>query len=187
MVKIKGSPIADTFDSIRTKFGDEGVQQILDALSDESRLVLGTGNVLASSWYSLDAFAELLEVEINTFYKGDRTALIGLSEKVVERQLKGIYRVFLRLIVSPETIVGKITNMNNTYFQGISGKARLVAPQTFISRYEGFQINHQIIEYVIHGYFRAALRLCGAKNINTNFSTPIKAGKPFCEITISWG
>ena len=62
----------------------------------------------------------------------------------------------------------------------------MIAPRTFVSRYVGFQPSHFMMEYIVAGYFRAALRLCGAKNVKTKRTAPIRAGGPFSEITVTW-
>ena len=185
MVKIKGTAISDTLKRIKAKFGDEGVEQIMNSLSEESRAVFTDQTIIPSSFYSLDAFVELLECLVRLFHDGKSSVLTELSEELIERQLRGVYRIFVRL-KSPESVATRVSNMNATYFNGITGEARITVPRSFVSRYYGFRSNHAIFEYCIIGYFQAALRICGAKNVRASFTTSIARGGPFSECTVTW-
>ena len=111
--------------------------------------------------------------------------LIGRTEAVIERQLHGIYRVFVRLR-SPESIIKRIVIIHRTYFTGASVGFDLPRPGRAIVKYGGFEKHHRLLEYVIIGFYRKALELCGAKRVQVMVTVPIVQGGGSCELTITW-
>lgn len=53
-------------------------------------------------------------------------------------------------------------------------------------RYTGFEKQHRIMGFAIIGFFKKALEISGAQEVNIYFSTPIEDGKAFCELSIAW-
>jgi hypothetical protein len=53
-------------------------------------------------------------------------------------------------------------------------------------KYEGFEKHHRLLEYVLIGFYRKALELCGAKQVQVMVTVPIANGGRFCELTKTW-
>lgn len=184
MPEIKGTALIDTIKAIKARSGEEKFAGIVRLLNGEARSML-EGRISPSSWYSLDAFADFLEVVVRETSGGKREALIGNSEKVIEAQLKGIYKVFIRL-GSPAFIIKRIAAVHATYFNGIEIVPQLKDSNEAVIKYVGFQSRHEIMGYTIIGFFRKALQMSGAKEVAVNFSVPISAGRGHAELAISW-
>jgi hypothetical protein len=101
MVQIKGSAIKETIEQIKKRAGEDAFQKILGLLDEETRKVCG-GEIFASSWYSLDFFTRFLEIEIRVLANGNEEMVTRGSEAIIERQLRGIYKAFVKL-GSPES------------------------------------------------------------------------------------
>jgi len=104
---------------------------------------------------------------------------------VIERQLRGIYKIFIRL-GSPEFVIRRIAAVHSTYFEGVDTIAEMKGPNTAAIQYVGFTREHRIIALVIIGFFRKALEISGAKQIDVRFRVPIEAGEPYCELSLIW-
>ena len=187
MAEIKGIALKDAINAMKAAFGEEGYLKIISGIDEETRNLLSKKIILSSNWYPIDALIKLLEAEVREKYFGASTVLIERSEKIVRKQLSGIYRVFVRF-GSPEFIAKKVARMNKTYFRGITGEARMIAPRKFASRYYGFKNSHKIFENVLIGFFKAALELSGAKNIHAEFTSPISTSEQtgYAELEITW-
>ena len=96
--------------------------------------------------------------------------------KLIERQLRGIYKAFVKL-GSPEFVIKRIAAVHATYFQGVpievqmqgKGRAREI---------------HWLETAPHHGirhcrFFKKALEISGAKDVAIYFSVPIEDGKGF--------
>jgi hypothetical protein len=137
-----------------------------------------------NGWFPLDAFTRFLEARVSES-RQPAEALVGRSEAVVERQLRGIYRVFAMLL-SAESLVAKITAINTTYFRGVEIVRTPLGSSGAVIRYVGFEPQHHLMEFIILGFYRKALEICGARNVRAGWTTPISAKAGFAELAISW-
>jgi hypothetical protein len=184
MVQIKGSAIQETINQIKHRSGEEAFQKILGLLDEESRNVFKNG-IYSSTWYSLDLFARFLELEIRVLADGKEEMVTRGSEVVIERQLRGIYKAFVKL-GSPEFVIKRIAAVHETYFQGVPIDVQLSGHGKAMIKYTGFERQHRIMGFAIIGFFKKALEISGAKDVVIYFATPIEEGKGYAELSISW-
>jgi hypothetical protein len=184
MAEIKGTVLIDSIKAIKARGGEGEFQKIVEHLSPGSKAVF-EGRISPSSWYPLDAFAEFLEVDIRETAGGAREVLITRAEKVIEAQLKGIYRVFVKC-GSPMFVVKRIAAVHATYYNGIDILPEAHDSNGAIIRYVGLRKRHEIMGYGIIGFFRKALEISGAKDISVKFTVLISDDKEYSELAISW-
>ena len=140
--------------------------------------------ILAMSWVSLDLWVRFLKADVDLTEKGNGQALIARSEGVIERQLKGIYKTFVK--ESPEALIRSLNGIAGSYYQGVKSEATMTGPKTAVVRYVGFEKQHKLAGYSIIGFCRKALELSGAKNAVVRFTTSIEDDKGFADLAISW-
>jgi hypothetical protein len=184
MVQIKGSAIKETINQIKSRSGEDALQKILGLLDEETRTMCQR-EIYSSSWYSLDLFTRFLEVEIRVLADGREEMITRGSEVVIEKQLRGIYKVFVKL-GSPEFVIKQIAAVHATYFQGVPIEVHLQGTGKALVRYTGFEKQHRIMGFAIIGFFKKALEISGAKDVVLRFTTPIEEGKEFAELSIAW-
>jgi hypothetical protein len=184
MVQIKGSAIKETINQIKTRSGEDAFQKILGLLDEETRKIC-EGEIFVSSWYSLDLFARFLEIEIRVLANGNEEMVTRGSEAVIERQLRGIYKAFVKL-GSPEFVIKRIAAVHATYFQGVPIEVQLQGHGKAVVKYTGFEKQHRIMGFAIIGFFKKALEISGAKDVIIYFATPIEEGKGYSELSIAW-
>ncbi len=184
MVQIKGSAIKETINQIKTRSGEDAFQKILGLLDEETRKIC-EGEIFASTWYSLDLFTRFLEIEIRVLADGNEEMVTRGSEAVIERQLRGIYKAFVKL-GSPEFVIKRIAAVHATYFQGVPIDVQLQGHGKALIKYTGFEKQHRIMGFAIIGFFKKALEISGAKDLVIYFATPIEEGKGYSELSISW-
>jgi hypothetical protein len=184
MVQIKGSAIKETVEQIKRRSGEAAFQRILGLLEEQPRKVF-EGEIFSSTWYPLDLFARFLEIEIKVLADGNEEAVTRGSEAVIERQLRGIYKAFVKL-GSPEFVIKRIAAVHATYFQGVPIDVKLEGNNRAFVTYTGFEKQHRIMGFAIVGFFKKALEISGAKDVVIRFSVPIEDGKEYSELSIAW-
>jgi hypothetical protein len=184
MVQIKGSGIKETIDQIKSRAGDEAFRKILGLLDAEARKVFG-GEIFSSSWYPLDLFTHFLEVEIRVLANGNEEMVTRGAEAVNERQLRGIYKAFVKE-GAPEFVIERIAAVHATFFQGVTINVELLQPGKALLRYVGFERRHRIIGFAIIGFFKKALELSGTKDVVIYFPVRIEDGEKYSELSITW-
>jgi len=184
MVQIKGSAIKETINQIKNRAGEEALKKIFGLLDDETRKMC-EGEVFSSTWYPLDLFTRFLEIEIRVLGDGNEEMVTRGSEAVIERQLRGIYKAFVKF-GSPEFVIKRIAAVHATYFQGVPIEVRLQGTGTAVVKYTGFEKQHRIMGFAIIGFFKKALEISGAKEVVIYFLTPIEEDKGYSELSITW-
>jgi hypothetical protein len=183
LADIKGTVLLDTIAAIKARAGESELAKIVGHLNGKAREVF-ENPIYLSNWYPLDAFVEFLEVDVRETAGGNREILSKRAEKVIEGQLHGIYKIFVKL-GSPGFVINRISAVHATYFRGVQ-----IIPETEKNsatiKYVGFQKQHSILEYTIIGFFRKALEISGAKHVALKFTVPISQGTDFSELVISW-
>jgi hypothetical protein len=185
MVEIKGSAIVDSIKAVKLRSGDEAYGKILAALSQETRNFFEKTIILSSNWYPLDAFVQFLEADIKLTANGNEKELIGRSEAIIEKQLRGIYKMAVKL-GSPEFVINRIATTHEAYFKGVSIEASMVNPTKAKVKYTGFNKQHYLIGFSIIGFYKKALEISGAKNVNAVYITSIEQNIGYCELEITW-
>ena len=185
MAEIKGSALSDTIKSIKARYGDQTYKNIVDQLKGETRTLFERSLILPSNWYSLDAFTQFLEMYLKVALQGNEQELIKGSEVVIERQLSGMYKWFIKL-GSPEFVLNRISAVHRTYFQGVSIEINLPSPGKAILKYKGFAKQHRLIGLIIIGFYRKALEISGAKEVKAEFKSSIEDDRGYFELLLSW-
>jgi hypothetical protein len=183
VAEIKGTVLLDTIKAIKARAGEQELAKIAHEVSPETRKIFEAA-IQPSNWYPLDAFTEFLDADVRETAGGDRAVLVKRSEKVIEAQLRGIYKVFVKL-GSPGFVVTRISAVHATYFRGVQILPE-VEDHTAVIKYIGFQPQHEILECTIVGFFRKALEISGAKNVSMQFTIPISNGGPYSELSVTW-
>lgn len=183
MVEIKGHAVRASIEAIRSRLGEERFQELVSRLDEPTRELVHRG-VQATDWISLDDYARFLDTHVRHNFEGDASRLTPFVERIVEQQLRGVYKAFAQA-VSPEAMLEKIWVVNATYARGVAldrhvekGKARV--------RYTGFEKQHQVIEYLLLGFYRKAIEVCGGRDVKVAMTTSIGEGRGFAEIDLRW-
>lgn len=181
---IKGSAVIDAVSAIQARSGDEAYQRVVGTLGEEDQ-ELFRGAIAPGDWCPLDAFLRLVEADLRASAGGDERTLIESSERVIDRQLHGIYRLFVKL-GSPEFVLKRISIVHMTYFNGIHIEIMSLKPGHAVIRYTGFEPQHRLIGYSIIGFYRKALQISGAKEVEAGFPIPIGDARGHAELVVTW-
>jgi hypothetical protein len=184
MVEIKGSVVLDSVTGIIRRDGERGYQEMVAQLDAETKKLFQT-TISASSWYSLDLFLRFVALELRRTAGGDEQVLVARSEKVVERQLRGMYKIFVKL-GSPEFLMKRIAAVHMTYFTGVKMEFTTSGPRGAVVRFTGFAPEHRLIGFTLIGFFRKALELSGAKECDVRFTKRIEDAQGYAELTVNW-
>ena len=183
-VKVKGRTLSDSLDGMRARQGDAAVAALIATLDPAVRDAL-RGAIIVSDWYPLEVLTTLLEADVKMHDRGNASVLVARTEAVVDRQLRGVYRIFIRL-GSPEWVVKRIAAIHENYFDGVRIEPQLLEGNRAVIRYTGFEPRHAIVQHAIVGFYRKALEISGAKHVETQFTVAIGAGDRPAELQVSW-
>jgi hypothetical protein len=180
--QIKGTALIDSIAALQRRKGPHALEAVLERLRPSWR-ELFRGALSPSGWYSLDVFAEFLRC---TIQPGEPATLLAQrSEAAIEHQLRGVYRMFVKL-GTPTFVLKRMAVIHQTYFRGVTIEVESIGKRQAFVRYAGFRPQHEILEHVIVGFFRKALELSGAQGCIINVVTPIASGRRIAEFELNW-
>jgi hypothetical protein len=185
MVEIKGSVVNDAVKAVKAGFGEEAFKKIFSLLGEDTKKLFERSIILPSEWCPLDAFTDFLDKDIKVTANGNEKELIARSEALIEKQLRGIYKLFAEF-GSAAFVLKRVTVINQAYFRGVSSEVKMSDSNKAVLKYMGFEKQHKLIGLSIIGFYRKALELAGATNVAVEYTTPIEANKGYCEFTITW-
>ena len=184
MVEIKGAAIIDAISAIKIMNGDQAYNDIISQLDEQTRQLFEKP-ILDIGWYSLASFMKFMESVIKLTENGNEETLIDRAGDVVEKQLKGMYKIFVKL-GSPEFVIKRMSVLNLAYLRGISSKTKFDGSNKAIIKYVGFEKQHKLVEPTIIGFYRKVLEISGTKDIHTKSLTSIEDNKGYSELEITW-
>ena len=184
MVKIKGSSINGTIENAKKSLGETEFNRLVSLLNQEGKKLL-QNPIFASEYYPMDAYTNFLDILVRERHNGNPARLIKPTEKIIEKQLKGMYSIFVKP-GSPEFLVKKLSTVNYTYLQGVNVESALVSVGKATIKYTGFEQHHAVFENVLIGFFRKAFEISGAQDITIKFTTSIAENKGYAELVITW-
>jgi len=184
MERVKGITLDSFPDYIGKRFGKGEVAAFASALSPEAGKVIRNGPV-KSTWYSRAIYFEIL-ASFAQRYGGDSPSRLirDLSAFAAERDLKGIYRFFLKFGY-PGFVLGQSAVLWKNYFEG--GTLEVVVKEK----------THMVVRLVdeiylpytcdlIIGYGERATTLSGGKDVKLIHPLCKHRGGPYCDFEVSW-
>jgi len=184
MVEIKGSVINDSINAVKKRSGDQVYNDIISQLDEQTRQLF-ENPISDTGWYSLDSYIKFLESDIKLTANGNEHELQIRAEALIEKRLKGIYGIFVKL-GSPEFFIRYHSIAHQGYFRGVLMKIRFDGPNQATIKFTGFEKQHKLMGPSIIGFYKKALETFGAKNVYTKYLTLIEENKGYCELEITW-
>lgn len=184
-MQVKGTAVLTVPLFVREKFGDDGLRQWLERLSDSARLVY-SGSILASSWYPLDEILVEPTVRLcDTFYDGHIQGAVDQGRFSAEHALRGIYKIFVK-VGSTDALVSRASTIMPTYYQPSAMEVVERAPGAIKVRITKFERPHPVVEHRIKGWMERALEISGVNSPGVRIAASMTAGSPYTEYQISW-
>jgi hypothetical protein len=184
MPEVKASGVRVAVQMLREHLPAE-YEAVIARLDERTRNLL-CGDLLATGWLPMDAFARFLEAQVAVNGGDARTVMLERSELVMKHEFTLIHKAFA-MLSSPESLMKRLSVVNDTYYRGIQAERVLLEKGRAVLRYTGFQAEHRIVEFTMIGFFRAALRASGAKSADAEFTTHMGDPEGYCELVVTWG
>ncbi len=184
-MEVKGTAVMTIPIFVKEKFGEQGLQKWLGALSAQARRDFSS-DILAPTWYPLkdylvDPTLKLCEL----FYQGRLDGAVEQGRFSAEYGLKGVYKAFVKE-ASPAALVAKAGAILPTYYQPSAMEVTEKGVKTAILRITRFEAPHTVIEHRIKGWIERALEISGAKMVRAQIKNSMTTGSPSTDFALSW-
>ena len=185
-MQVKGTSVLATKKFVAGKFGQEGLQRLVDALPPQSRALYAEA-VLASEWYPIKpALFIPTETLCRAFYNGGDLGAREVGAFSAEDGLRGIYRFFARM-ASVETLLEKTASIFHTYYTPGRMEVAERGAQRIVLRMLETDEHDGLFEVRISGWLDGALRICGNTTHTLAIGSSAARGDAATEFIITLG
>ena len=165
-------------------FGKEAWQRVMEALPEEDQKFFN-GIVVSAGWYPFEIGKRLDQAIVDVLGHGDPKVFEEIGAKSARKNLSGIHKPFLR----PGNPQGFLSQANTIYkFYYDTGYRKYEATgltSGVMTTYEAETFSVPDCLTVI-GWYKEALKMCGAKNVEIIEESCRAKGDPYCRYRISW-
>jgi hypothetical protein len=184
-MEVKGTAINSIPEFILKRFGKEGLNQWLNALTEGARKIYG-GAILAGNWYPIkEIMVEPTRKMCELFYRGDLKGAREGGRFSAEMGLKGVYRIFVKL-GSPEFLIRRASAIFTSYYQPSEMKVVSQEDRKAIVHITKFSEPSALIENRIAGWMEKALEISGCKSVKVLITQSLAKGSSHTEIIATW-
>jgi hypothetical protein len=184
-VLVKGVSVASTRDFVKEKFGENGFEKWLKALSPGSKEIFA-GHVHPNQWYPpKESISVPTKTVCDVFYKGHVKGAHELGMHSAEAGVKGLTRFFLRF-ASP----GYVMERGGKIFTGYYKPSALSviwhsknSGTLNITKFDGID---KYIEHRISGWIERMLRMCGSPEVKVTIKSSMAKGDKSTEFFVEW-
>lgn len=184
MSSIRGLTFSGAVEYIRSNFGEENLQKVLNSLPEEERKTI-SGKFHIMEWYSLSIFVNFLSTADNMLGKGDHNICYLSGKASAEEGFGGIYKIFLEfggpnLFLKKAALAWRALNDSGYLEVEVSkeGYAR--------GKVKEYINPHKCYCYFLVGYFEKVLELAGGKNVKVKESKCRLLGDDCCQYEGFW-
>lgn len=184
-MEVKGATIKTLPLFIRERYGDEAQKEWRSRLSPKSRELCDLA--LASSWYPAEeGIIEPTQKFCDLFFDGDIAGAWECGRYSADRNLKGIYRIMLK-IGSGTWVAERSSRIFQLNYR--PGKAEIIWSENRkggIVRFVNLDNSHETIEYRIGGFMEQAQIISGSMDVKFELIKSISRGDDCTEFRSSW-
>jgi hypothetical protein len=183
---VKGTAWSATYDYYLNRFGREGIQKVLNALSAEDR-ELFSKHILPVMWLNYGAFMRFVLTVDQVLGKGDRQLVKDASVYNAQRDLHGVYKMFISF-TSPDVLIRSVP----AFYRQMLNRGSMTAQYDRDAKrgslklvdFPDMPLYH---EFDHLPYFEECFRLSrGGKNIRGSHPKCIARGDPYCLYEFTW-
>jgi hypothetical protein len=183
-MKVKGSVLKTRKDFVLEHFGDDGWQQVIEALPEEDQ-EFWQDILITSDWYDFEIGERLDKMIVEVLGKGDEQIFEQIGAKSATKNLGGVHRSFLAP-GKPQSFMKLANTIYKFYYDiGYREYQQTGDNSGVMTTYQAETFSLPDCLTVI-GWYKEALRMCGAKNIKVFEDTCRARGGAFCRYHFSW-
>ena len=162
---MKGVAFRSVMRAVETLHGNAAVESALSKLPSDLERAFRYQVILASSWYPIAWYRELLKAVQSAAGPGERV-LFEIGRQCARQDMTGVYKLGFKLL-SPQAVLGLATRLFSNYYD--TGRSRLLESRTGFAHAQwsdcvGFDKNMWSEAF---GAAEMFMELAGARNIRT--------------------
>jgi hypothetical protein len=183
-MEIKGGILQSRLEFIKERFGTEAVEQVLSDLSASDQAIL-RNPINSAGWYHFETGQRLDEAIARVIGKGDPRLFEEMGAASAEQNLSGVQKFYLDP-GNPQGFMLRAPLIYHVYYDKGWRDYKPTGPTSGVmTTYEAETYSATDCLTVI-GWYKRALGMCGATDIEIVEETCRAKGAEFCRYRVSW-
>ena len=183
-MQIRGTVLHSRKTFVEEHFGAEAWQKVVQGLSDESREVF-EGLIISAGWYAFNVGEDLDKAIVEVLGKGDPKIFEYIGIQSAQENLSGAHQTFLTL-GDPQSFMAQANSIYQFYYDTGHRTYEKTGPTSgVLTTYDAETFSVPDCLTVI-GWYKEALRMCGAKKVEMAEETCRAKGAPHCRYRVQW-
>ena len=183
-MKIKGFILHSRKEFVIENFGVEAWEKVVQQLPEEDQQVY-KGFILTSNWYDFEIGKRLDEAIVQILGKGSAKEFEDIGKKSAQRHLTGIHASFIEE-GNPQAFLKKADTIYEYYYDTGYREYEQSGPNSgILTTYDAETFSIPDCLTVI-GWYKEALKMCGAKKVTITESACRAGGDDFCQYIVEW-
>ena len=182
--KIRGAVIQARKDFVEEHFGEASWEPVFSSLSEEDQEIIG-GLIVSAGWYPFEVGERLDKAIVDILGHGDLVIFEDIGAQSAKRNLSTIHKPFLTP-GNPQAFMTQADAIYKFYYNVGRREWKPTGPNSGVmTTYDAETFSVPDCLTVI-GWYKEALRMCGAKSVEIVEETCRARGGDCCRYRISW-
>jgi len=185
-MQVRGSIVSALPRFIQDKFGDEGFQSWIRAITPQARDVY-LYEIKADDWYEMKPIMiEPMAQVARLFYNWDlKASAWELGRFSADLRFKGLLKILVKL-PKAQYMIGKAGEFLSSYYRPCAIEVPESRDGFAVLRITHFPEMEKTIEYRIAGWAQRGLEINGCRNVDIQLSKSLTEQAKYSEFRISW-
>jgi uncharacterized protein (TIGR02265 family) len=182
--QVKGAVILARRAFVREEFGEDAWQRLLETLPEEDRELLD-GFILTASWYPFDLNERIDAAIVEQLGGGDTIIFESIGSWSAKKNLAGPHKTFLTP-GSPLRFMEMSDRIYDFYYDTGQRKFEATGESSGVMTTSGAETFSQTDCLTVIGWYKKALKMCGASTVDIEEETCRARGDECCSYRLSW-
>lgn len=183
-MKIKGAVLKARINFIKKYFGEESLKRVLSSLPEEDAKILSE-IIIPIAWYPFELGVRFDEAIVKVLGGSNLKIFEEIGATSARENLSTVHRNFLE-ISDPEKFLEKTPVIYKFYYDtGYRTYEKINENEGIITTYESENYSSADCLTVI-GWYKEALKMCGAKFVEMEEEVCKAKGGPFCRYKVKF-
>jgi uncharacterized protein (TIGR02265 family) len=182
--RVKGAVILARRAFVRDEFGEDAWQNLLSALPAADRELLD-GFILTATWYPFELNERLDAAIVERLGGGDKAIFEKIGAWSAKKNLAGPHKTFLTP-GDPSRFMEMTDRIYSFYYDTGRREFEATGPGSGVMTTHGAETFSETDCLTVIGWYRQALRMCGASEVAIDEVACRARGDEFCRYQLRW-
>jgi uncharacterized protein (TIGR02265 family) len=183
-MKISGVVLYARKAFVKEHFGEGAWDRVLSGMSEEDQNFF-SGLIIHSGWYEFDVGERLDKAIVSVLAGGNTKVFEDIGADSARENLKGVHKSFVTP-GNPQSFLAQTKSIYRFYYNTGTRSYEQTGPNSGVITTVGAETFSLTDCLTVVGWYKEALRMCGARNVKITETACRAAGSPHCRYELNW-